>query len=220
MQKRQGIPYAGLFTNGSHMDEKTARKVLKSGLDLLVFSLDGLTAAEFERVRAPLKFDFVYQNIIRLCTLKRQTASRRPEVRIQITPVEQDPQEIMKTPAYTELSNIADRVQFTPAPLIHDWTGNVVQLKDVSRAQLPTAPRLPCARLYNTMTVLSDGRVPLCPLDYEGRVELGDLRPQRLTDIWGGVEFGKFRTAHESKRFSELPLCSTCEHRPSWLEWY
>lgn len=218
--KKRGISYVGLFSNASQLDETKARKLLESGLDLAVLSMDGLTPEEFERVRFPLKFDKVYNNILRICKMKRELGIKKPELRVQITPVDQSIEQITGSDAYRELMEVADRLQFTPPPLIHDWTGKVKGLKEVARVNLPHTRRLPCARLYNTMTVLCDGRVPLCPLDYEGKVELGDLRTQRFTDIWAGGEFRKFRKAHEEAKVAELPLCSTCEHRPSWLEWY
>ena len=39
---------------------------------------------------------------------------KKPEIRIQITPVDQDPVEIRRSEAFRELSTLADRVMFTP----------------------------------------------------------------------------------------------------------
>ena len=218
--KSKGISFATLFSNASRLTEEAGTSLLESGLDLIVLSLDGLTAAEFERVRPPLKFDRVYGNVVRFCQQKRASQKAKPEIRIQITPVDQDPAEICRSEAFRELSALADRVMFTPPPLIHDWTGNVTGLANVSRSQRPSTMSLPCSRLYNTMTVLSDGRVPVCSIDYEGRVELGDLRRQSLAEIWSGAPFAEVRAAHEASKIDDLELCSKCSYRPSWLEWY
>ena len=218
--KNKGISFATLFSNASTLTEETGLRLLESGLDLIIFSLDGLTAAEFERVRPPLKFDRVYGNVVRFCRQKLASRQRKPEIRVQITPVDQDPCEIRRSKAFRELSELADRVMFTPPPLIHDWTGNVTGLASVSQSQRPSTMSLPCSRLYNTMTVLSDGRVPVCSIDYEGRVELGNLRRQSLAEIWSGAAFAAVRAAHETSKVDDLELCSRCSYRPSWLEWY
>lgn len=218
--KSRGISFVTLFSNASMLTEDMGMKLLDSGLDLIVLSLDGLTAREFERVRPPLKFDQVYGNVVRFCRQKRASGKTKPEIRVQITPVDQDPREIRRSEAFRELSALADRVMFTPPPLIHDWIGNVPALANASRAQRPSTMSLPCSRLYNTMTVLSDGRIPVCSLDYEGKVELGNLRRQSLAEIWSGAPFTAVRSAHEASMIHDLELCSKCSYRPSWLEWY
>lgn len=218
--KSRGIAYVGIFSNASILTAERGEQLLGSGLDLIVLSVDGLTAAEFERTRPPLKFDEVYENIVRFCRQKRASGSDKPEIRIQITPIDQDVATIRQTHAFAELTELADRVMFTPPAFVHDWTGNVPAAASASIVNRPSTATLPCSRLYNTMTILSDGRIPVCSLDYEGRLELGDLRKSDLGEIWKGDSFAAVRSAHEASKVSTLPVCSSCTYRPSWLEWY
>ena len=65
-----------------------------------------------------------------------------------------------------EWSKVADKIHITD---LHNWAGTLHGRSDV---------RYPCYRLWQTFTVLWDGRVSLCCADFDGRNVLGDMRIQ------------------------------------------
>jgi len=66
-----------------------------------------------------------------------------------------------------------------------------------------------CSRV-NQMSILWDGRVNLCCMDPEGRVILGDVKENTLSEIFQSELAVHYREMHSQKRFSELPLCKDC----------
>lgn len=66
-----------------------------------------------------------------------------------------------------------------------------------------------CHRLWSSVTVLWDGRVSLCCLDYEGDYILGDTNQSSLTTIINGETYKEIRRNHASGNF--LSKCASCD---------
>ncbi|MGE5360025.1 MAG: SPASM domain-containing protein, partial [Bacteroidales bacterium] len=70
-----------------------------------------------------------------------------------------------------------------------------------------------------TFTVLWDGRVSLCCADFDGKVILGDLRTQTLTEVWNGTAFRMARRIHLAE--GGPGICRTCDlprkDSPLWV---
>ena len=58
--------------------------------------------------------------------------------------------------------------------------------------------------------VLQDGTVTMCGADWDARAPLGNVRNQRLSEIWNGPELARRRQAHLDARFADAPICGTC----------
>lgn len=65
-----------------------------------------------------------------------------------------------------------------------------------------------CHRLWTSITVLWDGRVSLCCLDYEGDVILGDLNNESLSDVINNEKYRLIRENHINGLF--LEKCASC----------
>lgn len=67
--------------------------------------------------------------------------------------------------------------------------------------------RVPCWALLNTMSILWDGRVVPCCLDFDGKQILGDANVQTLTEIWHQSQW--MRRRHRRLDFDMDP-CQAC----------
>lgn len=70
-----------------------------------------------------------------------------------------------------------------------------------------TGKRKPCPSLLNSISILWDGRVVPCCLDFDGKLILGDANKQTLTDIWHQTSW--LREQHRKLSFDYLP-CREC----------
>jgi radical SAM protein with 4Fe4S-binding SPASM domain len=70
-----------------------------------------------------------------------------------------------------------------------------------------TGVRVPCLSLLNAMSILWDGRVTTCCMDHEGKLILGDVNKQTLTEIWHNARW--LRNKHRHLDFDYLP-CRDC----------
>jgi MoaA/NifB/PqqE/SkfB family radical SAM enzyme len=191
--KQQTSLRVKIFTNGSLLRGELADGLLESGLDELRVSLDGVDAREFNSLRVGLNYEQVVANLRNFKQMRNRrrcgplivagcavTANRRRTA--------------------VMLADVVDRVEFSN---IHNWAG---------RLQFPERGtiRKPCLRLWQTFTVLVNGDVALCCLDYAGKAILGNCREQSIAEIWNGERYRQLRSLHRGGRQDEIPLCDNC----------
>jgi len=81
-------------TNATLIDEKIAKKIVDSGLDYLVVSVDGATPETFEKIRAGAKFDQVIENIKRVVAEKKKKKSEKPRIVVHFCASEDNIEEL------------------------------------------------------------------------------------------------------------------------------
>jgi radical SAM protein with 4Fe4S-binding SPASM domain len=196
--KSKGIRKVKIFCNGSLLTADRAKGLIDAGLDEIKISFDGATREEFERIRPPLKFDAVVENISRLVELRNSTGSR---MKIHVACCSTtDKQGTMRT-----LEKIVDGFAFGK---IHNW-GDGEQTGRGRRHK-------PCSRLWRTFTVLANGDVSLCCLDYDGQHLLGRIDERTtIASVWNSPAYDRVRKCHRDARQNEIALCKDCS-KASW----
>lgn len=197
--KNKGLKRVKIFSNGSLITAQKALDLINAGLDEIKISFDGATKEEFEKIRFPLKFDEVTKNIRELIRLRDEHKS---PLKIKVTCCStSDKSETMKM-----LQNGADEFSFSK---IHNWSGDEpIDEKEISDKR--TGIRKPCSRVWRTFTVLANGDVALCCLDYEGSVILGNVRETSISDIWHNRIYHKIRLFHKNNTQHEIRICDKC----------
>ncbi len=192
--KQAGIEKVKIFSNGALLTAERARGLIEAGLDEIKISMDGATREEFERIREPLKYDVVVDNIRRLVAYRNEAGSR---MRIKFACVSTSDKEA----TIQSLEKIVDRFSFGK---IHNWNGE-------DSGALQAGIRKPCSRLWRTFTILADGRVALCCLDYDGRIILGKIDAEHsIRSIFNSPGYSRLRILHRTARQDEISLCRNC----------
>lgn len=68
-----------------------------------------------------------------------------------------------------------------------------------------------CLYPYKQFIVRPDGRVSLCCNDALGKMTLGDLKQNSITEIWRGEAYTRIRAAMTEKGRAAIPLCAACD---------
>jgi len=190
--KQRGIRRVRIFCNGSLLAPDRARRLIEVGLDDVKVSFDGATREEFERIRPPLKFDTVVQNIVELVKLRDVLRSK---LRVHVACCSTTDKEA----TMRSLEKVVDGFAFGK---LHNWGGQGAVRKRL---------RKPCSRLWRTFTVLADGAVALCCLDYDGQQLVGRVDARHsIRDVWDGPLYREVRRLHRQARQSQIPLCANC----------
>jgi radical SAM protein with 4Fe4S-binding SPASM domain len=70
-----------------------------------------------------------------------------------------------------------------------------------------------CEFPWSSVSVLFDGTVVPCPLDYEGELNMGNIKNNTLEEIWNSHKYTEFREMHASGNFPEGHFCkSKCDY--------
>jgi MoaA/NifB/PqqE/SkfB family radical SAM enzyme len=192
--KAQGIKRVKIFSNGSLLTEARSRGLIEAGLDEIKISFDGATREEFEQIRWPLKFDEVVGNVKRLVELRAQM---RSPLRVHVVCCStSDKQATMES-----LEQLVDGFFFGK---VHNWNG-------ADEGGSNRTIRKPCSRLWRTFTILVNGDVALCCLDYNGQHLLGRVEVgTSLAGLWQGDVYRQVRRQHKRGRQADIRLCRNC----------
>ncbi len=209
MLKELGIVKVTISTNGAAMTEKKARELLVAGLDDVMFSIDSIDREEYEGIKVGLKFDQVLSNIK---TFFRLRDEMRPQAIIRIrgvsfhnTAQEDHLRAIARWEDYwRQWTRPQDRIYMKRA---HNW-GN----QKVLDGYTPDYGWVyhPCVIPWSTMHITAMGTVALCPQDYDGIMNLGDINHQTIAEVWRGEKANRIREAHQTGQRNEISLCQGC----------
>ena len=204
--KSKGIAEVGMISNGLLITEELARGMIDAGLDAINISVDAAGKETFEATRVNLEYDTVIGNIRNLARLRNEAGKKRPKLILSF--VRQTAAASPEEQAFIEeWRQVADKIHITE---LHNWAGTLNAHSDV---------QFPCYRLWQTFTVLWDGRVSLCCADFDGRHILGDLRASTIAQIWNSPAYRAVRRQHLESGGPEI--CRSCDlpkkDSPLWV---
>ncbi len=82
LASRSGVPFTEVITNGTLWNEERVEKLVACRISRVAVSIDGATAATYERIRVGARFDRVLSNVRMLTERKRRAGSPFPALRI------------------------------------------------------------------------------------------------------------------------------------------
>ena len=74
--------------------------------------------------------------------------------------------------------------------------------------------RLPCLKLWNTMIILSDGRVITCNGKWDAQLVMGDVKTTSIKEIWSSNEYKEVRQKHLDGQQNDVISYDDC------VDWY
>ncbi len=204
-----GIKRVSISTNASRLFEKKSIELLEAGLDEIMLSIDAVDKENYEKTRVGLNYNDVIANIRGFFKLRDQI---NPNCVIRVRGVSfYDINNIQHQEAlkkwenfWGELRKDTDRIYMKKA---HNW-GNQKEWE----GHTPSYGNVfhPCVLPWSTMHVTAMGIVPLCPQDFDGVANLGDINTQSIAEVWRGEKWQKVREQHSTGRRNEISLCRGC----------
>jgi MoaA/NifB/PqqE/SkfB family radical SAM enzyme len=207
-----------------------AREAVESGLDVLVFSLDGITQETYQRYRAKGSLETVLEGIRKVVAEKRRIGSPTPLVNLRFIVMQHSEHEVPLLEEYARSLGVdaltLRKFHFVPgtgepadpAAMLRSQLGSELVPHEV-KFQLPALPEEgktprrvssnPCRNLWNCPTVHWDGTVCSCFMDYNERRPLGSLKQRSFREIWRGEEYRRLRREFR-EHWQQLPLCGEC----------
>lgn len=196
------IPIVRLNTNGRLLTEENRKKLLNSGLKHLTISIDATTKDTYDKIRCNGDFDAVVNNTNKLLKLKGKC--NLPYTIVQMIEMKHNMSEIDDFKKIWK--DNADRVDIVRLSSLsnpkNDYDCN--RIKDYNLHKVPF-----CGILWTRMCIYSNGDVPFCYADYDGKNLLGNVYESKIVDIWNSDK--AFRLRDNFRHNKNLPKeCQYC----------
>ncbi len=231
--KQKGI-YVWFTDNMTLMNEKNAKKMLDSKIDLICVSLDGATKKTFENIRVGANFENLLENIKRVLKMR---SGKKPIVGINMVVMKENYEEIEKMVRLVHELNL-DFLTFMTGyfgsketqPLSLDGikkedidkaiadgvkTAKELGVKVISWPKTEKSEKTGCSMPWTNPYITYGGDVlPCCfiPQELEGRKRdeniMGNIYKDDFKTIWKSEKFTTFRKRMKN---GEPPLsCKIC----------
>lgn len=201
--KEHGVVEIRINTNGTLLNEDRIKKLIKSGIDKVIFSVDGVTKDTYNRIRIGADFDKVIENIKEVIRVRGSMKRKWPSIEVQIMDLKQTRKEVDKF--ISTWKNLANRV------VVCAYRNPFGEEKDDFRVEQPYTKKFPCVQLWQRLAIIWNGRTYMCCGDNVGSVVLGNAKKDRLYDIWHGGKLNRIRALHKNYEFNKIPACKICE---------
>ncbi|MBP6919668.1 MAG: radical SAM protein [Candidatus Omnitrophica bacterium] len=210
--KKSGC-HVSLLTNGTRMTRALASDLIHLKLDRVVFSFEGISKTIYEKIRVRAKYDTVLRNILGFLKMNEQNGHY---THVCISAVMTD--EFKKYAKRFEKNMYllpVDKVFLNPLLTMLNEAGTAAQI-DLKSLQkpLPQSKWPVCRVPWEDITVNWDGEVCLCPVDFDVRWSLGNVRNTSLRRMWNNKKSKAFRRAHLDRDYSQIEkngtICSGC----------
>lgn len=205
--KEKGL-YVKMFTNGFLLTQKISKMMMESELDEIIISIDSITREEYNKVRGNLDFDQILANL-HDCVDTKNKFGFKTIITIQAT-VYDDFKSVKEI--YNSLHRTVDRITFQSA---FNWGGAMGGYKG-PMAGKEISDSMPCQLLWYNRVVRWNGDVSLCCVDYDSKVNLGNVGERLLDEIWNGENMKKLKKLHLDGNKINIELCRKCNLFPIW----
>ncbi len=201
-----------IHTNATLLDEELSRSIILAGLDLISFSFDGYTKEIYEKNRSGASFEESLGRIIDFLKIKKQLKSKKPYTIIQVI---QQKEKLSKNKMGKQRKVFLKNFKNLPLNKIisrtpHNW-GGLLEINGLDDKINGNKRVVSCTFPWYSLTIFYDGRVFLCPQDFEGKICLGNLNKDRINEIFNGKIIKRMREIFKSGTIGNMIPCRDCD---------
>lgn len=213
--KKKGIKVISSTNGHSFCDLKAAENLVKSGIDVLLVSLDGVTQDTYEIYRRGGDIEKVKMSIRNIVKSKTILNSKTPLIVMQLIIMNHNENDMTSYEAYA-LSLGADAITFVKfntyfdrsaeAPL-NDFLPSDNKLKRFKydkENREEKAPVKDCKTLWNSTNIHSSGNVVPCCYDADEHHVLGNVRDSAFREIWNNDKYTRLRVKVKENNTGDL----------------
>ena len=202
-------------TNGHFLSEENAEKLVESGLNRIIVSLDGFDQESYSAYRKNGDISKVLEGIKNISEAKKRASSSIKLV-IQFLVNRNNEHQIDDVRHYARKMNASfslKSMQIINKEKIGSWLPSLRKYKryehDGNEYRIKNRFPNRCARLWFNPVISWDGKVLPCCFDKDAEYIMGDLNEDSFRDIWSGPRYRIFRKSILSNR-SMTQICRNC----------
>jgi len=188
-------------SNATLLSDSVLLKMLDHGLESLVISLDAVTEETYKKIVPRTDFNKTISNVENAIKRINEFGRHISLAYVSIPGVNENEFEDYINQWLNRVNSISQLIWADPA------TETQTTCFDID---LPK--RFACIQPYQMQVISPEGLVSPCCRDYDSEMVMGDLKEDKLTEIWNGDNLRKFRNSmlYEEDSTSMHPTCRKC----------
>jgi len=209
--------YTATSTNAHFLNDDNAKKLIESGLNRLIISMDGTDQGTYEKYRKEGELDKVKEGILNILKWKKELRSSRPYLIIQFLVFKHNEHQIPEIKKFAK--GLGIRLELKTAQVYNfrndtELIPNNLRYSRYSRGSdgkwdLRKRGRNHCFRMWSGAVVTWDGRVVPCCFDKDASHQLGRLDNHFFKEVWKSKDYEEFRRQILEDR-SRIDICKNC----------
>ncbi len=211
----------GTSTNAQIINEELAKKLVLSGLDRLIISMDGTTPETYEAYRVGGKLEKTINAINLISKWKRELNSPSPFLEIQFLVLKTNEHQLNDMRKLAKQWQV-DKLTFKSAQLYDFENGHSLltsidkyaryELRADGKYHIKSPLHNRCKRLWNGAVINSNGDVLPCCFDKKSKFIFGNINNQTFAESWESEKSYNFRKAILQNR-KQFEICRNCTEK-------
>lgn len=202
-------------TNGHFFDNETCNKIVKSGIQKIIISVDGATNETYNKYRRGGDLSIVLKGIKTLADSKKKMNSNTPEIVIQMLVNKYNQHEIIAVKQLTKETG-ANRLELKSMQIYND-SGFLPDNKRYKRYLkenegdliLKNKVHNQCKRIWTNAVFTWDGILIPCCYDKNANYDFGNIHNSSFWNLWKSKEINSFRNEVLNNR-KNIDICGNC----------
>jgi radical SAM protein with 4Fe4S-binding SPASM domain len=217
-----------ISSNLNILNEEQAERIVSSGLEHLIVSLDGASQESYQKYRVGGTFERVINNIKMISVLKKSMKTRYPIIEWQYLVMRHNENEMEVAKKIAKEIGV-NMIRFSPFSFIspptkeelEEWVpqNDRIRYLDNSGQSINLyGEQTVCSWLYRTVVINWDGRIsPCCSYHFTGFPEndFGNVNDQSFREIWNNKIYQFSRKLVSNRKISDDEKvrtgCYSCE---------
>jgi radical SAM protein with 4Fe4S-binding SPASM domain len=209
--------YSATSTNAHYLTKENAEATVKSGLNKLIISIDGVNQESYAQYRIGGKLQKVLDGTKNLMEAKKRLKSKTPHVIWQFIIFKHNQHEVPPVKKMAKEYQV-DELQLKTAQVYDfetatDWIpedeNKSRYKKEDGRFVINNSLFNKCWKMWHSAVVTWDGKVVPCCFDKDATHQMGGLDNFSFREIWMGEAYQSFRNKLFTGR-KEIDICKNC----------
>ena len=214
---KKGV-FTATSTNGHYLDDSNARRLIESGLDKIIISMDGVDQETYGQYRVGGDLERVKEGVRNLVKWKKQLGSGHPYIILQFLVFKNNEHQMSEMRTLARRLEV-DKLEFKSAQIYklekdhHSIPENQrfarYKLSEKGLWKIKNPLRNRCFRMWSGAVITWDGLIVPCCFDKDAKYQFGRLSENTFKDIWRSKTYQDFRSQILKDR-SAIDICGNC----------
>lgn len=196
-----------ITSNASRLTPEISKNLINSGLDQIRFSIYGVDDETYKQNGNIIKFDLIYENIKKFWEINKQ---HNFPVEVICKIIDNYPKEQIKE-FKKKFEKICNKLHIE---VFHKWSDseNWDMKNNESYSNPNSEDYFLCAQPFSRITVLFNGDVTPCCVDWAHKLVVGNIKDHSLDHIWN-ILANRIRQQHIHNSFEKDSPCANCDYK-------